>query len=90
MHDRQAKLANIERTYGVKIIPVRISGRRWSHDGPFDCGNVPIDTPYRLQTSSTTGVVIYNWNTLSDKQKVSIETQITKYYSTTNTSGSNT
>jgi hypothetical protein len=66
------KIDNLEIVYGIKILPVRIIGRRWAFDGSVQT-NIPIGEMKRLQIDSNTGCIVYNWNLLNDSQQRIVE-----------------
>ena len=60
------RLRHIEKVYGIRIIPARIIGRRWSFYGDTYT-DIPVSYPLRVQISETHGFVIYNGDNLSEQ-----------------------
>lgn len=64
----------LRKKYGIMIIPARIIGRRWAFVG--GATDVPLGLAHRIELDNGTGVIVYNWNHLSQDQKKKAEIEI--------------
>jgi len=69
----QSEIEKLEKQYSIKILPSKITGgRRWSYSGSVHV-EIPVGESKRIKINDNYGVIIYNWQLLSDLQKNEIE-----------------
>ncbi|MFW5775549.1 MAG: hypothetical protein ACOCW2_04590 [Chitinivibrionales bacterium] len=62
-------IAELEKSFGVKILPIRIIGKRWAFKGENLPIELPVATSHRIILSDSEGVIVYGWDDLDEKQK---------------------
>ena len=72
-------LCSLELKYDVRILSIRIIGRRWSNEGDVP-RDIPVGPAHRLQIDDSSGFMIYGWHLLSNDNKDSLITDLKEYH----------
>ncbi|MFW6254265.1 MAG: hypothetical protein ACOC41_04980 [Chitinivibrionales bacterium] len=74
-------LKELESRFSVRILPIRIIGKRWAYRGEKHPGKLPLATSHRIALSREDGVIVYGWDELDDSQKNQLEKVLKERYS---------
>lgn len=67
-------IKQIEDEFNIKVIPARITGKRWTCIGK-SFSNITPSCSNRIQVNSDKGFIVYNWDSVSNDLK----DEVTKY-----------
>lgn len=64
-------IKEIECKFNIKILPAKITGRRWTCIN--NVSGIILSKPNRIQVKADFGFIVYNWDGLSNKQKIQLK-----------------
>jgi len=65
-------IKEIEYEFNIKIVPAKITGRRWTCIGN-NFSDIILSKPNRIQVKADFGFIVYNWDGLSNEQKTQLK-----------------